>query len=153
MRNCKSLFDRKISSVGKEKCCDMRFQTRRDIQYITYFTLLLVTLHSCIKARNGKLNVDNYSLYFLLWLVKDFDKYIYIYFYATFSYEINIHLAKMSFERQHLTQRVFPVCYCCHMAHWFMHNHDLYSLFIILNQANKSFLMFFNADFAWIHVI
>ena len=57
----------------------MRFQTRRDIQYITYFTLLLVTLLSCIKARNGKLNVDNYSLYFLLWLVKDFDIYIYIY--------------------------------------------------------------------------
>ena len=152
MRNCKSLFDRKISSVGKEKCCDMRFQTRRDIQYITYFTLLLVTLHSCIKARNSKLNVGNYSLYltitfyYLLNLVN-------VYIYTTFSCEINTHLAKMSFERQHLTQRVFPVCYCCHMAHWFMHNHDLYSLFIILNQANKSFLMFFNADFAWIHVI
>ena len=122
MRNCKSLFDRKISSVGKEKCCDMRFQTRRDIQYITYFTLLLVTLHTCIKARNGKSNVDNYSVYFSLLLIKNFDILnqcidIYIHIYTSFSYEINIHLAKMSFERQHLTQRVFPVCYCCHMAH------------------------------------
>ena len=86
MRNCKSLFDRKISSVGKEKCCDMRFQTRRDIQYITYFTLLLVTLHTCIKARNGKSNVDNYSVYNDLLLIvvilnQCIDIYTYIYFF------------------------------------------------------------------------
>ena len=53
-----------------------------------------------------------------------------------------------------LIVKSFFQCYCYHMAHWFMHNHDLYSLFIILNQANKSFLVYTTltniADFACI---